>query len=134
MKNLYLIKILIIVALIATAYAGANIQHFIANATGNNVDLEWQVLDESNIQYFVLQRKTSQTEFVTLPNKIYPNGSLQYKYIDQSIYKTNDEFLTYQIGTVYFNNPNIDWQATATARVSISGIRRTWGSIKAMFR
>ena len=133
MKNRFLIKILIILAFIATAFAVAIINGFTSQASGNNVNLEWQVSDETNIQYYVIQRKTPQTEFVDVA-KIPANGSPKYYYTDQSIYKTNDEALTYQIGIVYYNNPNIAWQTTTSVRIYISGIRRTWGSIKAMFR
>ena len=133
MKNRFLIKILLILALIATAYAGANITFFQAKASGDNVNLEWQVSDETNVQYYVIQRKTPQTEFVDVA-KIPANGSSDYHYTDQSIYKTNDIYLTYQIGVLYYGNPNTYFLKQSPISLSISGIRRTWGSIKAMFR
>ncbi len=133
MKNRYLIKILLILGFIATAFAGANIQTFQAIASGDNVNLEWQVSDETNVQYYVIQRQTPQTNFIDVA-RIPANGSSVYKYTDQSIYKTNDVMLTYQIGVIYFGDPNIYYLKQTRISLSISGIRRTWGSIKAMFR
>ncbi|MCL5029577.1 MAG: hypothetical protein M1480_11255 [Bacteroidetes bacterium] len=133
MEKRSLVKILIILACFATAFAGANIDIFQATVSGDNTTLDWHTTDESNVQYFIIQRKTPQTDFVDVA-KISPDGSHYYKYIDQSIYKTNDVMLIYQIGVLYYNNPTPEYLKQTSVSMSISGIRKTWGSIKAMFR
>lgn len=133
MEKRLLVKILIILACFATVFAGANIDLFQATTSGDNTNLEWHTTDETNVQYFIIQRKTPQTDFVDVA-KISPDGSHYYKYEDQSIYKTNDVMLIYQIGVQYYNNPTPIYLRQTSVSMSISGIKRTWGSIKAMFR
>jgi hypothetical protein len=127
------IKIFLILAFVSVAFGSAILNYFEVKSQGDNVQVEWQTGTESNINHYSIQRRTPQTSFVEIAT-IQPKGSNSlYTYVDQSIYKTNDVIFIYQLKIV-----DSDMQATysveRSASPNISGIKRTWGSIKAMFR
>jgi hypothetical protein len=127
------IKIFLILAFVSVAFGGAILNYFEVKSQGDNVQVEWQTGTESNINHYSIQRRTPQTSFVEIAT-FQPKGSNSlYTYVDQSIYKTNDVIFIYQLKIV-----DSDMQATysieRSASPNISGIKRTWGSIKAMFR
>jgi hypothetical protein len=127
------IKIFLILAFVSVAFGGAILNYFEVKSQGDNVQVEWQTGTESNINHYSIQRRTPQTSFVEIAT-LQPKGSNSlYTYVDQSIYKTNDVIFIYQLKIV-----DSDMQATysveRSASPNISGIKRTWGSIKAMFR
>ena len=127
------IKIFLILAFVSVAFGSAILNYFEVKSQGDNVQVEWQTGTESNINHYSIQRRTPQTSFVEIAT-LQPKGSNSlYTYVDQSIYKTNDVIFIYQLKIV-----DSDMQATysieRSASPNISGIKRTWGSIKAMFR
>jgi hypothetical protein len=127
------IKIFLILTFVSVAFGSAILNYFEVKSQGDNVQVEWQTGTESNINHYSIQRRTPQTSFVEIAT-IQPKGSNSlYTYVDQSIYKTNDVIFIYQLKIV-----DSDMQATysveRSASPNISGIKRTWGSIKAMFR
>jgi hypothetical protein len=127
------IKIFLILIIVSVAFAGAYLDYFQAKSQGDNVQVEWKTGDETNINHFSLQRKTPQTSFVEITT-VQPKGSNStYSFIDQSIYKTNDVIFIYQL-KIIDNNMQTSFSNEASVSPNISGIKRTWGSIKAMFR
>lgn len=120
--------------IVATVYAGAYIQYFQGRSESDNIKLEWQTGDESNLQKFVIERKTPQSSFAEIEN-VSPKGSNSYySFIDQNTYKTNDMVYIYRLKIVDFNN-QVSYSAEVTVSHSVSSVaKRTWGSIKAMFR
>ena len=120
--------------LVATVYAGAIIQ-FIQGPNGSdNIKIEWQTGEETNVQKFVIERKTPQSSFTEIAN-ISPKGNNSYySYVDMNTYKTSDIVFIYRLKIVD-NNSQISFSNEITIYHSVSSItKRTWGSIKAMFR
>jgi hypothetical protein len=123
-----------IILLIATAvFAGTFLEYFQGRSEGEDIRLEWKTREEVNLQHFKIERKTPQSPFVEITT-IQPKGSNSYySYLDQSTYKTTDMIFIYRLKIV-----DINGQASYSNEVSVShnvsGVKRTWGSIKAMFR
>jgi hypothetical protein len=127
------IKIFLILAFISVAFGGSILNYFEVKSQGDNVQVEWQTGTESNVNHYSIQRRTPQTSFVEIAT-LQPKGSNSfYTYIDQSIYKTNDVIFIYQLKIVD-NDMQTTYSNERSASPNISGIKRTWGSIKAMFR
>jgi hypothetical protein len=125
--------IIAVLLLIASVYGGAFIQYFQGKSESDNIKLEWQTGEENNLQKFVLERKTPQSSFAEI-GTINPKGSNSYySFIDQNAYKTNDLIFVYRLKIVD-NNSQVTYSNETTVSHSISGVKRTWGSIKAMFR
>jgi len=126
--------ILITILFIATVYAGAFIQYFQGRSENDNIKLEWQTAEETNLQKFVIERKTMQSSFTEIAT-VYPKGdNSYYSYIDQNTYKVTSNIYGYRLKIVD-NNNQVSYSQEITISHNISSIyKKTWGSIKAMFR
>ncbi|MCJ7553624.1 MAG: hypothetical protein MUO34_07045 [Ignavibacteriaceae bacterium] len=119
--------------LIATVYAGALIDYFNARSENEDIRLEWRTSEETNLAKFVIERKTPQSTFAEIQT-IEPKGSNSvYVYYDRNAYKSNDLLFIYRLKIVDINGI-ISVSAETTVSHNVSGVKRTWGSIKAMFR
>ncbi|MBK7629603.1 MAG: hypothetical protein IPJ23_02580 [Ignavibacteriales bacterium] len=129
-----LTTIIITFLIIATVYAGAHIEYFHARSESDDIRLEWQTGEETNLQNFVVERKTPQSSYAEI-SSIQPKGDNSfYTFTDQNVYKANDMVFVYRLKIVDTNN-QVSYSADVTVTHSISSIaKRTWGSIKAMFR
>ncbi len=126
--------IIVTFLIVATVYAGAYIEYFHARSESDDVRLEWQTSEETNLQNFVVERKTPQSSYTEIAS-VQPKGNNSYyTFTDQNAYKTNDMVFVYRLKIVD-NNNQVTYSADVTVTHSISSIaKRTWGSIKAMFR
>lgn len=126
-------KILAVLLISGIASAGAILDFFTVQTDGEYVKIEWKTGEENNIDHFSIQRKTPQTDYIEIV-QIKPRGSYSfYSYIDQSIYKSENTVFSYQL--VIINNDQTRTKSREiSASPNISGVKRTWGSIKAMFR
>ncbi|MCH7826505.1 MAG: hypothetical protein IIC75_00810 [Bacteroidetes bacterium] len=126
-------KFLFAFVLISTAFAGAFLDYFQVRSEGGNVVVEWKTSQETNLDKFVVERKSPQGVFIELAT-IAPKGSNSfYNYIDKGAYKSTDLLFIYQLKIVDTDN-KVTYSSPASISLSISGVKRTWGSIKAMFR
>ena len=127
------IKLIVVFLLISSAFAGAFIDYFHVRSIGEDSVIEWKTSQELNVNKFVIERRGPQTQFAEIKT-IEPKGDNSfYSYTDKSIYKTNDYVFIYRLKIVD-NNQQVSYSGEASISLSISGVKRTWGSIKAMFR
>ena len=128
-----LLKLFFAFALISTALAGAFLDYFHIRSENDNVVVEWKTSQETNVDRFVIERRSPQGVFIELAT-VEPTGSNSfYKYTDKGAYKTNDLLFVYRLKIVDTNN-TVTYSSEASISLSVSGVKRTWGSIKAMFR
>ncbi len=132
MKKRTALKILIILTCAAAVFAGASVTLNVY-ADGDNAVIQWSTSNESNVENYVVQKRTPSSDFIDIAT-ISPNSNHFYQYEDKSVYKTNDAIYIYRVKIVDYNNPNYTYSREASVSMNISGIKRTWGSIKAMFR
>jgi len=120
--------------LVATAvFAGTFLEYFQGRSDGEDIRLEWKTQEEVNLQHFKIERKTPQSSFVDITT-IQPKGSNSYyTYLDQSAYKPNNLIFIYRLKIVDTNG-QVSYSNEVSVSHSVSGVKRTWGSIKAMFR
>jgi len=123
---------ILFLAVMGTAFAGAYIEFFNAKSENGDIKLEWKVQDESNVKSYIVQRGTVQGNFVDLAT-VNPTGSYSYyTFTDETAYKTQDILFVYQLKIVD-NNGSATYIKRSVSH-NVSGVKRTWGSIKAMFR
>ncbi|MFN3695389.1 MAG: hypothetical protein ACK4UV_10305, partial [Ignavibacterium sp.] len=115
-------------------FASAFIQSITARSDGENIIVEWKTGEESSsLSKFVVERKTPNNGFIEI-GTVSPKGSNSfYTFVDNNIFKGNDYIFTYRLKIVD-NNSQITYSTEVSVSHSISGVKRTWGSIKAMFR
>jgi len=115
---------------------GVQISDFRASRDGNVVLLEWVTESESNLLRFDIQRSTDQHYWLKIGENAAigeSSSSRNYSYRDDTIYKTEQSTFYYRLVVVDKNQQKIIHPTIASIAGS-SGIRHTWGSIKAMFR
>lgn len=125
---------ILIALLAATAlFAGTFLEYFHGRSEGEDIRLEWKTKEEVNLQHFKIERKTPQSSFAEIAT-VEPKGSNSYySYIDQSVYKGNSMIFIYRLKIVDTNG-QYAYSNEVSVSHSVSGVKRTWGSIKAMFR
>ena len=132
MKIKYFIAVGVI-AIMATVYAGAFLDYFHGRSEGEDIRLEWKTGEEVSLQNFIIERKTPQSSYAEIAT-ITPQGSNSYySYLDKSAYKMSDLVFIYRLKIVD-NGGQSSFSNEVTVSHNVSGVKRTWGSIKAMFR
>jgi len=128
------VSYILLVLLFATAiFAGTFLEYFQGRSEGEDVRLEWKTREEVDLQHFKIERKTPQSSFVEIAT-IQPKGSNSYyTYLDQSAYKPGDLLFVYRL-KIIDSNGQVSYSNEVSISHSVSGVKRTWGSIKAMFR
>jgi len=129
-----IINSLIVLVFVTLLYCGATILSFDVKSDNDNVVIEWETQNEVNLKEFRIMRKAVNSDFeqiASMPAK----GSGKYKYIDKTAYKTTDRHYTYKV--ILIDNAGNEDGYTEEKGVlhnKVSNIKRTWGSIKALFR
>ncbi|MBU2492726.1 MAG: hypothetical protein KJ571_08900 [Bacteroidetes bacterium] len=135
MKN-RLIQITIVIvffSLTAMLSAGAFLNYFNTRSDNGNVVISWQTGAEDNVVYFIVQRKPASGSFIDLAKIAAKGNNSTYEYVDESAYKANDQVYVYQLKIVDDDN-TFSFSGVSHVAHSVSGIKQTWGSIKALFR
>jgi hypothetical protein len=117
----------------AMLFGGAYLRDFRAYSEGENIRLEWETGDENSVKNFVIERESQESSFIEIET-IDPKGDNSfYSYLDDSIFKTSEYVFRYRLKIV-----DTDGQVSYSSEISVvpkvSSFKRTWGSIKAMFR
>ncbi|PJA96845.1 MAG: hypothetical protein CO129_04240 [Ignavibacteriales bacterium CG_4_9_14_3_um_filter_34_10] len=115
--------------------AGASIPEngFTAHSFNGDILIHWQTTSETNVKYFIVERRTQYSDFMEVAT-INPESDRYYEYTDKNVFKSNDNIYYYRIkivdkdGNVSYTNEISVLHSTATS------VKRTWGSIKALFR
>jgi hypothetical protein len=132
MKKGYLV-FFIFILFVSTILAGVYLQSFRGHNLGEDIKIEWETGEETNLSQFMIERKTPESDFVSI-TAVQPKGSNSYySYIDESIFKQNDYVFVYRLKIVE-NNGNYAYSSPITVTLNPSSVKKTWGSIKAMFR
>jgi hypothetical protein len=127
--SLYILVLLTVTAI----FAGTFLEYFHGRSEGDDVRLEWKTREEVNLQHFKIERKTPQNSFVEI-STVQPKGNNSYyTYLDQSAYKTTEMIFIYRLKIVDTGGQT-SYSNEVTVSHNVSGVKRTWGSIKAMFR
>lgn len=118
--------------------SGIRIVEFHARRENNIVILEWSTEEEFSLLKFNIERSTDNKNWIWIGEKYaYGNGESStrqtYEYTDDNIFKRNLTNFYYRLIIVEKDGSTTPYNVIASAR-GISGIKHTWGSIKAMFR
>lgn len=126
---------LVLILLAGSAISGAFLDFFNGRSDGDNIVLEWKTRSETNMLRFEIQRKAGTNgDFVSLAT-VSPKGSnSQYAYVDRSAYKDAESIYVYRLKIVETGSGPSSFSNEITVSHSVSSVKRTWGSIKAMFR
>ncbi len=104
-----------------------------AYSNGTTITLRWVSEDETNTTGYVIERKSGvDGAFIRLTDSpISPKGNgASYEFVDNTAFRTTGSFYQYRITAA---GSGLDAYYVSVNH-QVNGVRRTWGSIKAMFR
>ena len=105
-----------------------------ASSDGINVTLHWITDDEANVARFDVERRSGTDGAFIAIATIDPKGPSSYEYIDNSAFRKTSTIYQYRVKISFTNTGNVVYSPILTVTHTVSGVRRTWGSIKSMFR
>ena len=134
-KHFYIVIFLFISFVLADNIEFNIFNAFSAEPGANQVTISWVTKDETNIRYFLVMRSNdNKVSFNSIAQINKQGPGYQYRYVDQNVFFKNDGILYYRVDAINKDGSVIEATETMPVRPNISGIFRTWGAIKAMFR
>lgn len=131
MKKIYLT--LSIFTLFTLLFAGATLEFFRGRSENDKVILEWKSREEIAVKEYIVERKSVNSEYIPI-GTLQPKGNNSYyTFIDETAFKSLGSIYYYRLKIVDYNG-SISFSNEITIFHSVSSVKRTWGSIKAMFR
>ncbi len=132
MKKLILLGFIVVSIAFAGVFRAGSIS---AYSDGNNITVKWGTEDESNVKEFIVERSSDLPSNFTEIQKVAKRGSYSYyEYTDQSAFKTTSGVYLYRIKCIFNDGSYQVSEATKKTYHKVSTVKRTWGSLKAMFR
>ncbi len=134
MKNILITTIaLLIVAVFVGQASAETIRSFTAESKDQTAVLEWTSGIESGVVEFSIQRSLDGQVFHNIAS-VRPKGdNSTYRYVDNDLFKDRLNTFYYRIEVVFVGGHS-ERSQTEEVTLSFSGVHRTWGSLKAMFR
>jgi hypothetical protein len=131
------LPIIILFVLSGIIYASLSFQFFTAKSTGDAILIEWKTLDEGGTQHFELERSANTPDnFVNIKSVNATGNNSYYSVIDNGINVKNNSSSSiyyYRLKCV-LSGGSYSYTNIISVTHSVSGIKSTWGSIKAIFR
>jgi len=118
------------------AFAGLTFEYFTGKTNSEGVLLEWKTGDENGTVRFEVERSASTPNSFIYVKTVNASGSNSY-------YSVQDNGVELRSGTnsIYYyrlkcfhSSGSYSYTNTITVVHTVSGIKNTWGSIKAIFR
>lgn len=113
----------------------AALRFFKVDRENNDMVVTWEATAEEGMDRYELQRKTRFTnnQYIVVSD-VEPHGAdKQYRLIDDQVYKSSSERVDYRLEAVFENGVRKELAAQSISYTP-TAVRRTWGSIKAMFQ
>jgi len=122
---------------VSVAYAGLTFEFFTGKTNSDGILVEWKTGDESGTVKFEIERSASTPNSFIFVKSVNANGSNSY----YSLQDNGVDFHGNSNGSVYYyrlkcigSNGSYSYTNSITVVHTVSGIKNTWGSIKAIFR
>jgi hypothetical protein len=101
---------------------------------GGSIRVEWTINSEAGIDHYEVWRSTGSSDPIRVG--IVQRGVFFYVEDKSNLNKTEDQYFSYQVKAVGGPNGTVQGQSEirGISFITNSTAKRTWGSIKAMFR
>ncbi len=130
MKKSIIISLILISSVIS--FAGAELSSFTARSSNGSIIVNWHTNTENNVKYYSVERQTVNGTFIEI-GTVDPRSDHNYEFVDHTAFKTSGVLYIYRIKIVdQDGGTSNSW--TVTVSHNVSSVKRTWGSIKALFR
>lgn len=133
-RFLQISTVLTIILSAGVILSSVSLQYFQARTTSEGILVEWKTGEEGGTTKFQVERSAATPDnFIFITNVNATGSNSYYSYVDESVdYQTTP--LYYYRLKIMDANGNYTYSNSISVVHSVSGIRSTWGSIKAIFR
>ncbi len=100
----------------------------------DRVEISWITASEDNVKQFVVFRGRETDSMVELGRINTRGPGSQYLFVDNEVMFKSTHITYYKVRAVDGNGNIIEESQTLSVIPNVSGVFRTWGAIKAMFR
>lgn len=126
--------LILLTILVSVAFGSIIKDRPTALSNGSDIYVRWATEDESVVQKFAIVRRAGTTGDFMEISDVPPKGDFSsYEYVDRSVFRTTGGIFQYRIRVYTGATSFAETEIVTVSHVS-STARRTWGSIKAMFR
>lgn len=140
MKRLVSITAVVCLLFASAQAVQVTLQFFQAKSNGNAIVVEWKSGGESEVAYYEIERAGADKQFRYVATVNAKGSNQSYSYNDDEAFGKGDSdktitanFFTYRLKVVAADK-NASYSNTVGVVHNVSGIKRTWGMIKEMFR
>ena len=118
---------------VSSLFLGVNYSDFNIVSDTNNIILSWHTMQEGNLSETIVTRRTHNGIYSEIARIKAKGDNSTYTYTDENAFKIEDGVYTYQL-KFKDSNGNISKSIERNVTHLTSVEKRTWGSIKALFR
>ncbi len=133
-KPFYIFSIILPLFIIGVLNAATELQYFTAKSEPDAILLEWKTGVEDNLNRFEIERSASEPNNFIHIGTVSAIGNNSYYYYRDEVTMSNSAPIYYYRLKLVDGSGNYVYSNTITVTHIISGVRSTWGSIKAIFR
>ncbi len=127
----FFIIITFVSSLLATSFV---FKEYSAVPESNQVTITWQTKSETGVNQFIILRSNDDKTFIELTKMNAKGPGISYEYIDKNVMFKGSSALFYKIKAVREDGQMIEETESMMVVPNLSGVYRTWGAIKALFR
>ena len=124
----------LLVLMVGTVLASVVFSRFEARTEENDIVVTWEASVETDVREYVLERRTAfDSQFVEMARMNVHGANSPYIYRDERLFKVEAEQVSYRLRMIGSGGSLLGVTDPITVDYTPTAVRRTWGSIKAMF-
>ena len=124
----------VLVLTVGTVFASVVFSRFEAPTENNDIVVTWEASVEADVREYVLERRTVfDAQFVEMARLNVHGANSPYIYRDERVFKAEAEQVSYRLRMIGNDGSLLGVTDPITVDYTPTAVRRTWGSIKAMF-
>ncbi|NNE36042.1 MAG: hypothetical protein HKN13_12440 [Rhodothermales bacterium] len=119
---------------VSSPFESIRLKYFNVTEEGKSFILTWESAEEDAVLAYELERKTtfSNNEFLLVKELPTKGADVQYMHRDDQIFKAGGDVVDYRLMAIHSSGAR-EILVTKSVNYTPTALRRTWGSIKAMF-
>jgi len=129
-----LTPILLLLFAVSLAFANFIFLEYSATPSNNSVIVEWITKSESGVSQFVILRSIDDQNFIEIGKVNSAQAGDNYSFTDDNVLFKDSQTFFYKLKAVRSDDTSIEETQSLIVHPNISGIYRTWGAIKELFK
>ncbi len=132
----YFIQMMLVFSSFSILFASEGVRYSVLgiDSDSDNVTISWHTSVENNLKETCIERRTVNGVFTEIGKLPATGDNSSYIFVDENAFKIEDGVYMYRLKFVYSDSKVAEYSGEFTVTHLTSVGKRTWGSIKALFR